>query len=101
MTAPTRSTATPKVGTAGKPSARTVPAPCAPCYIELADRPFPAFPESRHHRLEGRPNEFWEYEVGGSAGSIRLRAGGERVRYRDRKDDPLVVYGGPPPPDTP
>lgn len=70
------------------------------CYIELADHPFPAFPESRHHRLKGRLKEFWEYEVGGSARSLRLRADGERVRYKDRKDDPLVVYGGPAPPDT-
>lgn len=60
------------------------------CYIELADNPFPAFPESRHHRLKGKLKEFWEYEVGG----------GERVRYKKRDDDPLVVYGGPAPSGT-
>ncbi len=61
------------------------------CYIELADRPFPAFPGPRHHALKGKLRDFWEYEVGG----------GERVRYKRGNDgNPLVVYAGSAPSDT-
>ncbi len=65
------------------------------CYIDLADHPFPQLPSPRHHRLKGRLKSFWEWEVGG----------GSRVRYKpgeadETEHDPVVVYGGPAPPDT-
>lgn len=62
------------------------------CYIDLADSPFPKLPAPRHHRLKGRLRDVWEWEVGGDS----------RVRYRHALEgpEPVVIYGGPAPPDT-
>lgn len=70
---------------------RSRPGPMRRCYVELADRPYPAAPTRRHHGMKGRLKDFWEYEVGGA----------ERVRYKRGEDgDPVVSYAGSAPPDT-
>lgn len=62
------------------------------CYIELADRPFPPGQLLRHHRLKGRLQDFWEYEL----------TGGDRIRYKHGSDGrPVIVtYAGGHPTDT-
>lgn len=71
---------------------QNAPGPMRPCYIELADNPYPPGQQPRHHRLKGKKlKDFWEYEI----------TGGDRVRYkRGAAGDPLVVYAGSAPPDT-
>lgn len=69
------------------------PGPMRRCYIELADRPFPASPTRRHHQLKGKLKGFWEYEDDGGA----------RMRYKrgpDHRVVVLVIYAGPAAPDT-